>query len=58
MNNLDRMDESVKEEAEGVHNTLYVISLSQMNVLMNPYHYVTLFYRVRVISNPVQLFLC
>ena len=24
VNNLDRMDESVKEEAEGVHNTLYV----------------------------------
>ena len=27
VNNLDRLDESVKEEAEGVHNTLYVISL-------------------------------
>ena len=26
VNNLDRLDESVKEEAEGVHNTLYVIS--------------------------------
>ena len=30
VNNLDRMDESVKEEAEGVHNTLYVLFSSKI----------------------------
>ena len=34
VNNLDRLDESVKEEAEGVHNTLYVIfSFSEMTAV-------------------------
>ena len=34
VNNLDRLDESVKEEAEGVHNTLYVIfSFQELGML-------------------------
>ena len=32
VNNLDRMDESVKEEAEGVHNTLYVFYMRRRTI--------------------------
>merc|ERR1719288_110391 len=32
VNNLDRMDESVKEEAEGVHNTLYVFYMRKRTI--------------------------
>ena len=52
------MDESVKEEAEGVHNTLYVISRSQMKAMTNPKSNVTLVMGWEVMIKPIHLFSC